>query len=271
MAGTSKRTSGRKDDEDYIDLLPDCLIHHIFSFLPTEDAIKTCVLSIRWRFVWTTVLDLKFSISFFGSSYDESFVDGVLTQYAWAKISTPRLLSLCVRDHYFYESIRIVEAPSLLEADLDFDVPSISSICLLKQMFPKLQNATRILLGSWWAWVTRNLKIEDAQVSLPSCKSLTLHMPVPSFSFPAIVKMLAATPNLEKLFIILKPYDPSSSASDLDSKEILNKNSCRMKKKLKRWAQYLKNVDIFICTGKYGHRSYEAITKYQGSRFKQMA
>ncbi|XP_056171730.1 F-box protein At5g03100-like [Syzygium oleosum] len=34
--------------------LPDVIIHHIFSFLPFKDVVKTSVLSNQWRFAWTS-------------------------------------------------------------------------------------------------------------------------------------------------------------------------------------------------------------------------
>ncbi|XP_056158473.1 F-box/LRR-repeat protein At5g02910-like [Syzygium oleosum] len=391
MASTSALTIGRKDYEDYISLLPDCLIHHIFSFLPTRDVIKTCVLSKRWQFVWTTISDLGFSVS----SYHDSFVDRVLTHYvgpkvkkfhldvilnfdffnpskidpwvhfainhqvedllldvysyqytpwghylekaedytlhpllyncssltklcltgchfpfsesiSWSSlkslsidnvtsdvlqkilmgspvleylnltdcwsvegirihsrslrelviinadvigpplhISTPHLLSLRVRGAHFYEAIRIIEAPSLVEAELDFGGPAKSDSCLLKEMLCKLQNATRILSGAWCLWVMSPLKVEDMQISLLNCKSLTLSMPIPKFSFPAIANMLATAPNLEKLVIIFKLPDCVSYISDLDSRNVDHESYWHIKKQFKRWARHLKNVEIF--------------------------
>ncbi|KAI3412712.1 uncharacterized protein J3R85_017058 [Psidium guajava] len=88
MAGTSKQTIGQKDDEDYISLLPDCLIHHIFSYLPTREVVKTCVLSKTWRSVWTTVSDLGFSVH---SCRDDLFVDRVLMLHASGKVKKFRL------------------------------------------------------------------------------------------------------------------------------------------------------------------------------------
>ncbi|XP_056158495.1 F-box protein At5g03100-like [Syzygium oleosum] len=331
MAGTLTWTADRKDYEDYMSLLPDCLIHHIFSSLPTRDAVKTCVLSKRWQSVWTNISDLRFSVS----SYDDTFVDRVLTLYVgrkvkifhldikqdyyhpivdswvhfaidhqvedlllnlniswwnfWRKdcklsplltncskltklclrgcrfsssdsiswsslkslsiqnvsddvlrkilmgerlnlidcrsvkgiqsrslrelvidggwvqytleISTPCLLSLRVSSAYFWKSIRIIEAPSLVEAELNFDGGDKSDCHLLKELLCKLQNATRILFGAWCVRIMSPLKVEDVQDWLPNCKSLTLHVPIRDFSFPAIANMLATTPNLEKLVI----------------------------------------------------------------------
>ncbi|KAF8029746.1 hypothetical protein BT93_E2237 [Corymbia citriodora subsp. variegata] len=41
-------------------LLPDDVIHHIFSFLPIKDAVRTSVLSKHWRSTWTTPTNLVF-------------------------------------------------------------------------------------------------------------------------------------------------------------------------------------------------------------------
>ncbi|XP_030476189.2 F-box/LRR-repeat protein 25-like isoform X2 [Syzygium oleosum] len=374
--------------EDYVSLLPDDAIEHIFSFLPTRDAVRTCVLSRRWRSAWTTAVpDLGFSVSSHGGGDGGSFVDRVLALYgrskvrkfhldimakhfcrskidSWVRfaidhgveelrvdlntwwpyyplspslyncssltrlflrgcrftscesvswsslkslsvgsvsddvlrkilmgspvleclalkgcrglkrihssslrelviddavaksplhISTPRLLSLRVRGHCCFGAIGIVEAPSLVEAELDFDGPikydfngpTKSDFRLLKEILCKLQNATRILFGSWCFRVMRPLKVEDVQVSLPNCKSLTLHMLICEFSFPAIANMLATTPNLEKLIIIFKPYDLFWNSSNLYSCNVDHESYWHMKKKFKRWARHLKNVEIF--------------------------
>ncbi|XP_042380544.1 putative F-box/LRR-repeat protein At5g02930 [Zingiber officinale] len=48
-------------EEDYLSNLPDELLSHILSFLPTLDSIRTSVLSRRWRHVWTSVPVINFS------------------------------------------------------------------------------------------------------------------------------------------------------------------------------------------------------------------
>ncbi|KAK3433634.1 hypothetical protein EUGRSUZ_D00932 [Eucalyptus grandis] len=67
--------------EEYISMLPNCLTND-FSFLPTRDTVKICILSIMWQSVWTAVLDLRFSVS----SYDNSFVEKVLMLYGRGKV-----------------------------------------------------------------------------------------------------------------------------------------------------------------------------------------
>lgn len=40
---------------DRLSSLPDCLIHHIMSFLKARQVVQTCVLSTRWRHLWRSV------------------------------------------------------------------------------------------------------------------------------------------------------------------------------------------------------------------------
>ncbi|CAH9119899.1 unnamed protein product [Cuscuta epithymum] len=51
------------DGEDMISQLPDGILYHILSFLPTTDAVATCILSTRWKNLWTIVPNLDFDDS----------------------------------------------------------------------------------------------------------------------------------------------------------------------------------------------------------------
>ncbi|KAL4590515.1 hypothetical protein LXL04_003447 [Taraxacum kok-saghyz] len=45
---------------DYISNLPDCILHHILSFMPTIEVIKTSALSKRWKNLWALVPNIDF-------------------------------------------------------------------------------------------------------------------------------------------------------------------------------------------------------------------
>lgn len=66
---------------DKFDDLPDSIILHILSFMETKDAIQTCVLSKRWRYVWTSIPHLNFSSKSFTRLVDfKKFVLWVLSR-----------------------------------------------------------------------------------------------------------------------------------------------------------------------------------------------
>ncbi|XP_048131472.1 F-box/LRR-repeat protein 25-like [Rhodamnia argentea] len=51
-----------RNSVDYISQLPDAIILHIFAFLTSEDAVRTSVLSKRWRSTWTANPHISFSM-----------------------------------------------------------------------------------------------------------------------------------------------------------------------------------------------------------------
>ncbi|XP_042477821.1 F-box/LRR-repeat protein At3g59190-like [Macadamia integrifolia] len=81
------------EGEDKISNLPDTLLHHILSFLPTKYAVRTCILSKRWKYIWTSVTSLDFDDGFYDTEPGKkrvrakvanfmNFVDKVLIQNA---------------------------------------------------------------------------------------------------------------------------------------------------------------------------------------------
>ncbi|KAJ0792916.1 putative F-box domain-containing protein [Helianthus annuus] len=52
------------DDEDIITNLPEDLLHPILERLPVKDAVRTGVLSKKWRYRWTTMKTLAFDNQF---------------------------------------------------------------------------------------------------------------------------------------------------------------------------------------------------------------
>ncbi|MFS7906643.1 putative F-box domain, leucine-rich repeat domain superfamily, F-box-like domain superfamily [Helianthus anomalus] len=54
------------DDDDIITNLPEDLINPILERLPVKDAVRTSVLSKKWRYRWTTMRTLDFHFGFSG-------------------------------------------------------------------------------------------------------------------------------------------------------------------------------------------------------------
>ncbi|KAJ6793378.1 uncharacterized protein M6B38_396435 [Iris pallida] len=59
-------TNGNNHVKDRISELPDCVLHHILSFLETKLTVQTSILSKRWAHLWASVPALDFT--------DESFI-----------------------------------------------------------------------------------------------------------------------------------------------------------------------------------------------------
>ncbi|KAJ4713411.1 F-box protein [Melia azedarach] len=55
---SSKLKVENQDGEDRISSLPDSVLCHILSYLPTKTAMATCILSSRWKLVWTSLPNL---------------------------------------------------------------------------------------------------------------------------------------------------------------------------------------------------------------------
>jgi hypothetical protein len=49
---------------DRLSALPDCMIHHIMSFMKARQVVQTCVLSTRWRHLWRSVPSLDIDEEF---------------------------------------------------------------------------------------------------------------------------------------------------------------------------------------------------------------
>ncbi|KAL2520133.1 F-box/FBD/LRR-repeat protein [Forsythia ovata] len=81
----------KEPDMDKLGSLPDSILSHILSFLDTESAIKTSVLSKRYRLLWTSLPCLDFK--FFGHFIDQFslFVNHVLARREPSNLSMFRL------------------------------------------------------------------------------------------------------------------------------------------------------------------------------------
>ncbi|KAJ0427741.1 putative F-box domain, leucine-rich repeat domain superfamily, F-box-like domain superfamily [Helianthus annuus] len=78
---------------DRLTSLPDDIIHKILSFVSIKRAVKTSVLSSRWRFIWTSMPYLSFSCEDFHTLPKLSnFVKHVLSgRYNQTEVSSVKL------------------------------------------------------------------------------------------------------------------------------------------------------------------------------------
>lgn len=68
--------------------MPDSILIHILSFVPTEDAVRTCVLSTRWKQIWASVPNLQFFFNSWQYFKFPHFIDRVLFFHELPRIQT---------------------------------------------------------------------------------------------------------------------------------------------------------------------------------------
>lgn len=81
MLASHKVDNDAAESQGRLSDLPDNLIRHLLSFMETKDAIRTSVLSRRWKFMWASVPCLNFNSKSFSRLSDfKRFVKRVLSQ-----------------------------------------------------------------------------------------------------------------------------------------------------------------------------------------------
>ncbi|CAK8568588.1 unnamed protein product [Lathyrus sativus] len=175
--------------EDIISTLPDSLIYHILSFLPTKDAAVTVVLSKRWRPLWLSQLILDFDCKQFSDCFAFcNFLYSVMIR----RDSTLPIRSLHLKcfsygsniNNFIYETVydavmRGVENLNLYaRITLPSLILSIKTLSVLK---------------------LKGLTLKDvAYVHLPSLK--VLHLNYVTFThYDYILKLLSGCPILKEL------------------------------------------------------------------------
>ncbi|CAO2152169.1 unnamed protein product [Urochloa humidicola] len=85
-----------------LDALPDEVLHHVLSFLPAQEAVRTCVLARRWRHLWRSASGLRISC---GSEHETAsmaelreFVDHLFLLRGGSSLDTCRFSLLDIDD-----------------------------------------------------------------------------------------------------------------------------------------------------------------------------
>ncbi|XP_062091717.1 F-box/LRR-repeat protein At4g14103-like [Humulus lupulus] len=196
-------------EEDRISKLPDAVITHILSFLPTDEASQTCILSKRWKLIWHFVPILSFSDADYLSPLDlYQFVDDCLEHrkrgmyYMVGSVITSFKLEM----NYCYQASKAYVVDKWLAFAVQNKVKEIN----LRLNSSPLDNYHYWL--SETVFIARDLTIlqlegldlgTNSSIKLPALKTLSLN----SCYFDddglgdGLFKILLGCPSLEKLLI----------------------------------------------------------------------
>ncbi|KAH7857860.1 hypothetical protein Vadar_017233 [Vaccinium darrowii] len=172
---------------DIISSLSDNVLHHIISFLSTKDSIRTSILSIRWKYLWTSISDINLDdISYWSGRRNDTviltkkngqcpmgqrFLDSVDTVLLLHDASDTKRLHLNILGPLFMD--RVLKAPSFIyfssPKTLMFDALIFSDDESSQNLFsscPVLQEL--YLTNCGW----KNVK--TLTISIPTLKRLTI-------------------------------------------------------------------------------------------------
>ncbi|KAL7166269.1 hypothetical protein ACSBR2_037025 [Camellia fascicularis] len=141
-----KKIANAGNGEDRISTLPDSVLAHILSFLPTKYAVATSTLSPRWKHIWTSVPNLEF---------DEKTL---LVEHPWSGIHKPK-------DHHRHVSfMNFIERVLLLH-----DLSSIQRFYL--SCDPDIDKSR---LNSW---ISAAVKRDVREIDINVCGLIILRLP----------------------------------------------------------------------------------------------
>ncbi|GMN46530.1 hypothetical protein TIFTF001_015711 [Ficus carica] len=220
MARTRKvKTHNKKladHHEDKLSKLPDDIIHRILSFLPTQTAVKTSILSKQWTRIWASVptLDCKVYRDHLDITRERfaEFIDNCL-KHRDANASITKLhLQVCflTPEDAVDRWLSCVSEKTVEVLDLCI-LPSFVQRHRLPQRFYNARSLTVLKL--------ENLKLDQAidfRISFPSLKSLFL-IDVRRMDDQMLHSILAGSPLLEILILqyCLSLSDPLFTSSGL--------------------------------------------------------
>ncbi|KMS99010.1 hypothetical protein BVRB_3g066170 [Beta vulgaris subsp. vulgaris] len=110
MMREMKSLKGQMEYLDRISELPDFILHLILSFLKTEEACRTSILSKQWYNAWASMPNLDFEPQYFENLYAANWYDEELVQIYVGYID--KTMRRYAEEKYFIRTFRL-EFPSV--------------------------------------------------------------------------------------------------------------------------------------------------------------
>ncbi|WJX34829.1 hypothetical protein P8452_22902 [Trifolium repens] len=221
-ACTARMKKGTDSDQiDRLSSLPDSLLCHILSFLPTETAVWTMSLvSHRWRNLWKHLQVFRFGNQWPGSfGTFKKFADFVNTVLALRKSRNIQKLSVFWYSRYDHYSQSDCTEKWVRDAAGPYLQKLTISICeCYADLSPHLINCTNLVYLRLSGDIT--MVVQHSSVQFPSLKKLKLD--IGSLSLDSVVAFLSNCPMLETFKVDFYyeeevPIPTSSSSKSLKS------------------------------------------------------
>lgn len=206
-----KACSGTRD---IISSMPDDVLVRILSCLKTKDAIKTCVLSTRWKDLWTFIFNLEFDDFNFGDDKTfkfQNYVEKVLSKCQCGDIQSFRLrCSIVGDDELSYPIQWIIFAIEhkvrklIVSVDIDYDDDEFWSFRLPQSILSCNTLVELTILSDFY------FDISDSMTCFPSLKVLYLSSPHPDVDM--MQNLFRSCPVLEDLTIYWNVYSITEDA-----------------------------------------------------------
>lgn len=208
LASKRPRTPNHHDKGDRISRLPDEILSHILSFLPTNDAVLTSILSNRWRSLWTSVPNLDFDDSLILTYGEDSpktcfmnFVDRVLILRDHS--SPVQTFRLDCRLKYSPSHINTWICYAILHGAREIDLGYVFAAYKFVRLPRSLFTCEKLEVLKLY----RYFSIQTPEfICLPNLRVLHL-VKVQYDNFSALEKLISGSPVLEELVIKRDDHD----------------------------------------------------------------
>ncbi|KAK8482227.1 hypothetical protein V6N12_033839 [Hibiscus sabdariffa] len=187
-------------NEDLFSTLPDSLLQEILCFLAIEDAIKTSLLSRRWRSLWTQMPTLSFTREYFAVKHAKraEFVNETLRRFTGPKIKNFLInlkfhdsMNVSLEEWVLFATTHRVEKLSLIFDGGFLYAPFAESKPFSLPQFLYLSWSLKDLI------LRQCVVLPTRQVSWPRLKVLSINYS--RLTSEAIENVLSGSPNLQKL------------------------------------------------------------------------
>ncbi|KAK0578496.1 hypothetical protein LWI29_011388 [Acer saccharum] len=200
----SERLKKQYKGEDIISRLPDDVLSHIISRLEAKDAVKTCVLSTRWKNVWTLIYNFCFKLIRDGNEGNIGTLFVNFVELVLRRSQSKSIQKFHLKTHYGFQESDAAHLIELICWAVDRNVCSLTlkfnfaverPMIRLPRSILTCKSLVKLSLG-FSAFV---LDIPDCAVCFSCLKFLSIYLYPPNSN--SLQKLFRSCPILEELKI----------------------------------------------------------------------